>query len=179
MISVINGSSRNNGNSKALENLLFKGIEYTSVDLKDYKIEPIEDLRHDVNGFNKKEDDYYKILEIILKSDQIVFITPIYWYTMSGHMKALIDRFSESLRDESIDFKASMASKKVYLIAVGGDNPKEKGLPLVQQFKYISEFISWSFEGHILAEGNKPMEVLDDYEAINEVKMMNEKILES
>ena len=38
----------------------------------------------------------------------------------------------------------------MYVVIVGGDNPKLKALPLISQFQYIFEFVGSSFEGYII-----------------------------
>ena len=82
-------------------------------------------------------------------------------------MKNFIDRWSQTLRDPKYpDFKSKMASKKAYVIAVGGDDPYIKGLPLIQQFQYIFDFMGIEFVGYILGNGNKPGEVLQDEAAL-------------
>ncbi|SET81198.1 hypothetical protein SAMN05421676_108151 [Salinibacillus kushneri] len=60
-----------------------------------------------------------------------------------------------------------MRSKTAFVIAVGGDNPHIKGLPLIQQFQYIFEFAGVSFEGYVIGEGNKPGEIRHDKQALH------------
>lgn len=40
------------------------------------------------------DDDFKLVMEKMLDSDIIVFLTPVYWYSMSGRMKNLIDRLT-------------------------------------------------------------------------------------
>ncbi len=81
-------------------------------------------------------------------------------------MKNFIDRWSQTLKDiQYPHFKNTMANKKAYVIAVGGDKPCIKGLPMIQQFQYIFDFIGISFEGYILGSGNRPGDVYVDKEA--------------
>ncbi|MEK4647893.1 NAD(P)H-dependent oxidoreductase [Exiguobacterium sp. FSL W8-0210] len=121
-------------------------------------------------------DDYRRIVEEMLEHDDILFITPIYWYSMSTKMKLFIDRFSESLRDEELDFKSRMAGKRFHLIAVGGDNPRVKGQALVTQFEHIASFLDATLETAILAEGNAPGEVEYDQEAVAAIAAFREKM---
>ncbi len=87
---------------------------------------------------------------------------------MTGAMKNFIDRWSQTLRDPNYpDFKASMSSKKAYVIAVGGDEPYIKGLPMIQQFQHIFDFVGITFEGYILGEGNKPGDIIQDLKALS------------
>jgi len=118
MISIIYGSSRL-GNTESLGQLLLKNKKHKSFKLRDFNIKHITDMRHDDNGFLHSKDDYYTIVDEILKSDSIVFSTPLYWYGISDLLKTFISRFSESMRDEGLSFKEKMKGKKVYLLIVG------------------------------------------------------------
>ncbi|MGO4182702.1 flavodoxin family protein, partial [Paenibacillus sp. TAF43_2] len=101
-IAVIYGSSRKNGNSDQLANLLVEGFEADKIHLSDYNIEPIVDYRH-----SEKEpypnDDYHHLIERVKAQDVLVFATPIYWYGASGLTKTFIDRWSQSLRENKTE----------------------------------------------------------------------------
>lgn len=95
-------------------------------------------------------------------------------------MKNFIDRWSQTLRDENYpEFKTRKSAKQAYVIAVGGDEPFIKGLPLIQQFQYIFHFIGISFKGYILGKGNEPGDIMLDKEAINAASELNRKLVMS
>ncbi|MRG86047.1 flavodoxin family protein [Salinibacillus xinjiangensis] len=167
-IAVIYGGTRENGNTEILTEHAIKGFQVERIYLKDFNILPIEDLRHDQEGFKEVHDNYNSIIKRLLTHDTIIFSTPIYWFGMTGQMKNFIDRWSQTFRDSKFpNFKNQMSSKSAFLIAVGGDNPQIKGLPLIQQFQYIFDFAGISFEGYVLGEGNKPGEILNDKKALH------------
>ncbi|CAM4060468.1 NAD(P)H-dependent oxidoreductase [Bacillus manliponensis] len=170
---VIHGSSRQNGNTEALTKMMTEGIDAEHIHLRDYKIEPVKDQRHDAEGFQFINDDYEKLVKKMLEHDTIVFATPLYWYGMSGHMKDFVDRWSQSLRDPSLRFKERMKGKKMYVVIVGGDNPKLKALPLIQQFQYIFDFVGTSFSNYIIGSANAPNEIENDIEASEKAKQFN------
>jgi len=176
-IAVIYGGSRQNGNSETLTDLAIQGLEAEKLYLRDLQIQPIIDGRHAKEGFRDVADDYNFIIDRILPHDTLVFSTPIYWYSMSGMMKTFIDRWSQTLRDANYpDFRRQMAQKKAYVIAVGGDDPNVKGLPMIQQFQHIFDFMGISFEGYILGEGNKPEDILDDKNALYAAGQLQKKL---
>lgn len=167
-IAVIYGGNRPNGNVETLTKLATQGLIIEEIYLKDCVIQPIIDKRHAAEGFTDVSDDYNAVIDRILPHDILIFSTPIYWYSMTGAMKNFIDRWSQTLRDPNYpDFKALMSSKKAYVIAVGGDEPYIKGLPMIQQFQHIFDFVGITFEGYILGEGNKPGEILQDLKALS------------
>jgi len=166
-IAVIHGSTRENGNTEYLTYQAIPKEVGTHIYLRDYHIKPIVDQRHDEAGFHAADDDHEQIIDQMLEHDILVFSTPIYWYSMSSIMKLFIDRWSQIMKTPAYaHFREELKGKKVFLIAVGGDTPPVKGLPLVQQFVYICRFFDMSFEGYTLGEARKPGTIAQDRRAI-------------
>lgn len=178
-IAVIYGGTRANGNTETLAEQALKGLKAERIFLKDYTIRPIEDLRHSPEGFHDVGDDYNVVIDRVLEHDILLFATPIYWYGMSGYMKNFVDRWTQTLRDaERPGFRERMKNKTAYVVAVGGDQPLLKGLPLVLQFQHIFDFFGTRYGGYILGEGNRPGAVLNDREALRKAELLNEQLKE-
>lgn len=175
---VIYGSSRN-GNTEQLAKILVDQINTEEIYLRDKKITPITDLRHDPAGFIKGNDDYYEIADKMSAHDEILFVNPVYWYGMSSYMKLFIDRWSESLANRELKFKEKMKGKKMYVVTVGGDDPKVKALPLIMQFQHTFDYVGASFEDYVIGKANKPGEILSDADAIKKAKALNERLKNS
>ncbi|WP_424565535.1 flavodoxin family protein [Tepidibacillus fermentans] len=176
---TIYGSSRKNGNSEALTKKVLQQLNPKDVDeihLMDVHIEPIVDERHTEHGFRPVDDDYEKLAIQIMNHQVLLFSTPLYWYGMSGRMKNLIDRFTQSLRSTEYDFKEKMKGKKMYVIIVGGQSAPYTALPLVQQFQLIAQFMEIEFSGYVIGRGVKPLEVLEDEEAIVQAIQLGKRI---
>ncbi|MDR7002205.1 flavodoxin family protein [Neobacillus niacini] len=166
-IAVIYGGTRPNGNTETLTEHGIRGLDVERIHLSDFSILPIEDARHAEGGFKDVADDYHSVIDRILQHDTLIFATPVYWYSMSGTMKNFIDRWSHSMRDAKYpDFKQQMAGKKAYVVAVGGDHPYVKALPMIQQFKHIFDFMGMEFAGYVLGEGSRPGDILKDEKAL-------------
>lgn len=177
-IAVIYGSTRSNGNTEILTKQAVENIKVDSIYLNDFNIDSIEDKRHDEEGFPIVEDDYDALLSRMMQHDTFIFATPIYWYSMSGQMKNFVDRWSQTMKDSRFkDFKERMSHKKAYVIAVGGDSPYIKGLPLIQQFTYIFDFFGLAFEGYIIGEANKPGDIYNDKQAMCAAKQLRKKLI--
>ncbi|KEZ49859.1 NAD(P)H-dependent oxidoreductase [Metabacillus indicus LMG 22858] len=175
-ILAIYGSSRENGNSEKLADWVLEGTEHTAIHLRKKTILPIADKRHEEGGFQPVEDDFHSVIDAFLKADTVVFSTPLYWYGMSGSMKDFFERWSQALRDETLSFKESVKGKKAYVVIAGGDSPKIKALPLIQQFQYIFDFVGMEFCGYIIGEANAPGDMEKDKKAAAEAGVMNEQI---
>jgi hypothetical protein len=71
-----------------------------------------------------------------------------------------------------------MRQKQAYVVVVGGDQPRIKGLPLIQQFQYIFDFMQMEFGGFIIGEGNRPGDIMHDQRALVEADVMNQRLKE-
>ncbi|MDT0552461.1 flavodoxin family protein [Urechidicola vernalis] len=113
---IIQASSRSNGDSfKISEQLLkLKGIDF--IDLNTLSIN-----HYDYDYQNKNDDFNPLATKIADKYDNIIFITPIYWYTMSGLLKVFLDRFSDLIRIHK-DTGRKFRGKNVGLISVNNSD---------------------------------------------------------
>lgn len=176
-IAVLNGGSRQGGNTNILTERLVKGLEVTTFHLEAYTIKPIMDGRHDEGGFQPVDDDYESLMEQVMSHDLLIFATPVYWYSMSAAMKLFIDRWSQTMREpEYGDFRERMSKKQAVVLAVGGDSPYMKALPLLQQFQHIFQFVHLPFSGYVLGQANKPGEIWKDQQALFAADEMNKKL---
>ena len=102
-------------------------------------------------------DDANAITDIICESDIIVWVTPIYYYEMSGQMKTMIDR-ANSLYSRDYKFR------EVYLLTVAADDdPKtpERAISGVQG--WIDCFDKVALKGTLFIGGvSDPNEIKND-----------------
>ena len=130
---VLSASPRRGGNSDLLCDEFIKGaqeagLQAEKVFLKDKKINYCTGCG---TCFKTKDcsqkDDMCEILEKMVKADVIVMATPVYFYTMNGQMKTLIDRtcprYSE-IRD-----------KEFYFIVTANDSSHQKMERTLEEFR--------------------------------------------
>ncbi|MCF8565532.1 flavodoxin family protein [Alicyclobacillus tolerans] len=175
-VCALYGSSRKRGNSELLAEKLLEHLDYAKRYLSDFQIDPIVDQRHVPGGFADVQDDYSGLIRELLDYDILVFVTPVYWYGMSGRMKNFVDRWSQSLRDKSLSFKEKMQKTQSYVVIVGGDDPQRKSKPLVEQFEFIFDFMGMQLEGIVVGDGNEPGDVLNDQAAMQTAAKFNAKL---
>src|SRR6476469_6976784 len=77
-------SSRRQGNTGRLIDRIASELQIEIVDLADLQISPF-DYDHRNRG-----DDFEPALQHILAHDQIIFASPIYWYSVSAPMKVFL-----------------------------------------------------------------------------------------
>lgn len=76
-------------------------------------------------GFKYKGEQSESLKELfleILRHDEIVFATPVYWYTYSSELKAFIDSMSYLLVGENKSMGKSLKNKKLRMVSTGSDS---------------------------------------------------------
>ncbi|WP_066226189.1 flavodoxin family protein [Formosa haliotis] len=130
---VIVGSSRNDGDTMVLVDELIKYSKWDLINLNNYNFS-YYDYEH-----QNRNDDYLVLLEqIIMKYDTLIFVTPVYWYAMSGIMKVFFDRFTDLLTIEK-ELGRKLRGKKMAAISCSiGDNLGEHfWLPFSETARYL------------------------------------------
>ena len=96
---VVSASPRKGGNSDLLCDQFVRGAteaghEVKKVSLRDKRIGHCTacDACQGNGGRCVQQDDMAGILDAMIRADVIVMATPVYFYTMNGQMKTLIDR---------------------------------------------------------------------------------------
>ena len=101
-ILFINGSPNKNGNTVGLAKELLAGKEYDTLHLVDYKIYSY--------GQEYADDQFMEVVGKMKEADVVVLGSPLYWHSMSGAVRNLLDRsygvvsegtFREPLRQKS------------------------------------------------------------------------------
>lgn len=169
-IGLILGSSRKEGNSRDLAEVLTEGMTHKTLYISELSLPDFEDFRHESSPALLDESTQI-LLDFLLNHDVIVIATPIYWFGLPGKLKVLLDRLSHVFRQPSF---IEQKPKEAIILAVGGDRPRIKGLPLILQFQHIFDFIGIPFEHYILAEGNMPGDVRNDQKALAEAEWLRD-----
>lgn len=83
-ILFINGSPNENGNTARLTHLFLKGHDYDTLNLVDLKIYSY--------GQHFADDQYQEVIRAISSHEVIVVGSPMYWHSMSGAVRNVLDR---------------------------------------------------------------------------------------
>lgn len=83
-ILFINGSPNKNGNTARLAHLFLKGNDYDTLNLVDLKIYSY--------GQHFADDQYQEVIRAISSHEVIVVGSPMYWHSMSGAVRNVLDR---------------------------------------------------------------------------------------
>ena len=145
---VVLGSSRSFGNTqKAIQLIIGENQNIPIIDLRSLNITPY-DYTH-----RNKNDDFLPLMEQVISHSLLVLATPIYWYTMSAHMKIFIDRLSDCLTIRK-DIGRKLRRKNLFVIA-----SFETSLPknFEDPFSHTCEYLGINYQecGYIYFGKNK------------------------
>lgn len=120
-ITVISSSFRLNGNSANLADSFIKGTKENGNNVNLIKLKDIE-LKYCLGCLAcqktkvcVQKDGVNNLLDGISESDILVFVTPIYYYSISGQLKTFLDRLNPLFVREN-------KFKDIYLIASCADD---------------------------------------------------------
>lgn len=130
---AIIGSARSDSNARKALKAISPIKEYGCLDLLDFKI---NHYRYDRTDWD--DDDFGNIVSKLLEADNIIFVTPVYWYSMSGLLKVFFDRLTDLISFKK-EIGRQLAGKKVYLVTCGSDANMPEGfeVPFSMTCKYL------------------------------------------
>ncbi|MEM9835941.1 MAG: NAD(P)H-dependent oxidoreductase, partial [Bacteroidota bacterium] len=114
---IIVGSARSNGHTMRVARALQAEVQADLVDLQDYQIGYFRYDQHYPEG-----DDFLDFIEAsVLPYRQLVFASPVYWYSMSAQMKTFFDRLSDLLKSRK-DLGRQLRGKQLSVLSCSGDD---------------------------------------------------------
>lgn len=131
---IISGSPRKGGNSDILCDRFMEGAKEAGnavekVFLHDYEISPCMAC-YGCRGTKKcvQMDDMERILDKMVEADVLVLATPVYFYSMDGLLKTMIDR--------TLPRYTEIRDKDVYLIATAaaGESKMKRTMEALEGF---------------------------------------------
>jgi multimeric flavodoxin WrbA len=150
---VLSSSPRKGGNSDILCDQFILGAKESGhsaekVFLKDKKINYCSGCGTCIDKIKPcpQKDDMAGVLEKMIASDVIVMATPVYFYTMCGQMKTLIDRTCARY--------THISNKEFYFILTAADTSKQAMQRTVEEFRGFTYCLEGAEEkGIILGTG--------------------------
>ncbi len=146
---VISSSPRRGGNSDLLCDQFVAGTKKAGHDaekvfLKDKKINYCQGCGVCVGGAQScpQKDDMGEVLEAMVAADVIVMATPVYFYTMCGQMKTVIDRTCSRYTE--------IRNKEFYFIVTAADSNERAIERTVEEFRGFTSCLDGSIEKGIV-----------------------------
>jgi multimeric flavodoxin WrbA len=133
--------------------------------LNETDLAPFEDVRHVASGtYPMPEGGGKRVLDATLAATDLVFVTPLYWYSFPNRLKLYLDHWSAWLRVPGLEFKARMAGKRVWAVTTSGNRAKTQ--PMFDSLRLCAEFMAMQWQGALWGAGGPPGAVEKDAEAI-------------
>lgn len=148
-ILILSGSPRRNGNSDTLciefmKGALDAGHEVGKINVAQKNIAPCRGCyfcaRH--NGKCVQNDDMAEVLEKMIEADVLVLASPVYFYSISAQLKAVIDR--------TVARWLEIKDKDMYFIASMAEDNAEPAAPAIACFRGYMDCVEGAVEKGIL-----------------------------
>lgn len=134
------GSARRNGNTGQLIDRIAEELNIEVVDLGEKDITPF-DYEHKNIG-----DDFLPLMDHILKHDNIIFVSPVYWFAMSAPMKIFVDRLSDFLSVEDLkDQGRRLRGKTGYVVSTSISENIDKSF--IDSFTDTFDYLGMEYGG--------------------------------
>lgn len=122
------------------------------------------DQRHTTGTYTAPEGDMKTLLDATLAATHIVFVSPVYWYSIPSPLKTYLDHWSAWMRVPGLAFKEPMAAKTLALITTSGDRAKAQ--PMIDSVALCAQFLQMRWGGALWGKGGPPGAVQSDVQAI-------------
>ncbi len=139
-------------------------ITQTWLSLAGMNLPPFVDLRHTVGQYPAPTGDLAVLLDATMAATDIVFVSPVYWYSIPAPLKTYLDHWSAWMRVPGLPFKEQMAQKTLRLITTSGDRAKAQ--PMIDSVRLCAQFLSMGWGDALWGKGGPPGAVQADAAAV-------------
>ena len=140
------------------------GTRQTWLSLSQMSLPPFTDLRHTAGQYPAPTGDLATLLDATLAATDIVFVSPVYWYSIPAPLKTYLDHWSAWMRVPGVPFKEQMAQKSLRLVTTSGDRAKAQ--PMIDSVRLCAQFLSMGWGDALWGKGGPPGAVQADAAAV-------------
>ena len=135
---LLQSSARPHGDTFHVGQKLAAELEAEHIDLLDYKIYPFNYEQE-----YPADDDFLRLIETkVLHHEQIIFASPVYWYSMSGPLKIFFDRLSDLLQSRK-DLGRQLRGKRMSVLSVSNDETINASF--YEAFRLSAEYLGMDY----------------------------------
>jgi multimeric flavodoxin WrbA len=162
-------STREGGNSEGLARAaaasLPKGSEARWLRLDAHPLPPFVDTRHST-GYGEPVGEARLLADATLWATDLVFVLPVYWYSLPAPLKLYLDHWSAWMRAPALKFMDTMKGRSLWAVIVDSDTADEgSSLPVLDSLRRTAEYMGMQWRGGLVGHGNRPGEVAADAKA--------------
>jgi putative NADPH-quinone reductase len=111
------------------------------------------------------EGNSRRLLEATLQASDVVFVAPVYWYSLPASAKLYLDHWTTWMRAPGWDFKSRMAGKTMWAISVASDESEAIAAPLKETLRLSADYMQMQWGGFLFGTGNRPGDIQRDEKA--------------
>lgn len=161
------GSARSGGNTETLARVAAESLPsdtlQTWISLDEVRLPVFADIRHDADlRYRISTPAEQTLLDATLAATDIVFASPVYWYSVSSSTKLYLDHWSGWMRLEGVDFRPRMAGKNAWAVSVLSDEDISYARPLIDTLRLSAEYMDMRWCGELLGYGSRPGDIDSD-----------------
>jgi multimeric flavodoxin WrbA len=133
-------SSRRHGNTGQLMDRVASDLQIEVVDLTQKNISAF-DYEH-----RNRQDDFESLIDHVLEFEQIIFASPVYWYSVCSPMKVFLDRISDLLDVPDLLAKGRrLRGKDVYVLCTSIEH--EPDSPFINAWRETCTYLGMNYRG--------------------------------
>lgn len=187
---VLSSTPRGEGNSRRLAEAVVEGATMVGhdtrlVDLSAHMGGFLRDCRQcrGADGLCTIDDGHGRIfLDLFVPADAIVYASPIWWYGMSGQLKAFLDRMfcyaSDSYPDVARVMEA-MPGKRVAAVLSAEESNFSARLGITTQLSELCRYLHHELVSIVVGIGNSRSEVRNDpSEPLESARILGQRLFE-
>ncbi len=162
-ITAIYGSPRRNGNTAILLREVVRGAReegavVEEVVLRDHQIGPCMEIYGCIeDGRCAIEDDFQRVRDLILQSDALMLASPVFFYSVSAHTKAFMDRFQslwvKKYWIDRVPFGKGTIRRKGLFLSVGATKGAKLFEGILLTIKYFFDVLDMELAKTLLFRG--------------------------
>ncbi len=137
---IIQGSARSDGNTHTMVNILAAHLNAEVIDIKKLNIHSYSYQHEHIT------DDFIPTMRKLVEFDTIIFVTPVYWYSMSGIMKNFMDRITDCLKVEK-DTGRKLRGKNMAVVSCGSEREEVEGF--FHPFRLSAAYLGMNYVGDV------------------------------
>lgn len=171
---IVSSSPRRGGNSETLCEQFKKGAEETGhrvemIDINDYDIHYFDRAEYIRGEEETFDDDAMIVINKMKAADVIVLASPVYFYSMTGQMKTLIDRTYNHEKD--------LGEKEFYYIVTSTDRDAEALDSTIEGFRGFARCLYKSVErGIVRGNGARERGAILNHPAMQEAYELGKNV---
>ena len=157
-ILILNGAPRKNGKTASLVHAFMEGAGSAGNEVREVYIDGLNiksckacEACSRNGGFCSQKDDMEKIYDAYLQADVIVFASPMYWGTISGQLKTVVDRLYAIQNRIGYDDMSKQYKETAFIMTARGGYYKQA----LDFYSIFTDIMGWKNWGTVLGSGKE------------------------